>query len=1142
MTYKNLNFCSLNVGSSNLLAGLPSLAVSENLDVVFIQENRLTNIQIEKLLPGFSAESNIDCDNPSRPGTAIAWRTKTVNLEAVTNISLCTLQVATMGSYRLVNIYAPSGANKRQERESFYAQDVFNLLQMSPKLSWIWAGDYNCILDQIDVEKGFGFQHKKSPSLKILVRAADVLDGFRFLHPRKEEFTFFRPGSAPSRLDRFYLSSNLSPNIKNVGHIATLSDHCGVSLTLAVNDIMIPPRKIHFQSYWKLNTAVLRDEDFMPSFKSFWNHLISSSPLYLDIADWWDVCAKPSIKQFCIEFSTRRKQQRSQTMNYLFSYLKLALTKKDWEEVGRVKYLLRQMFKEDTMGFLVRSRFKQNAEEERASLFHAARELKSNNHVDTLRIGGLVCKNYSEIEEEVVGFFGALFNGHHDCNLKNTGVPFMPDNSKLDEMLQYLSSLDRTDSDTLEEDIDIDELDIVVKECANNKAPGLDGLVYEFYKSVWPVIRKTFTMVLQCQLDRIKIIDSNRLGATRLISKVAGIPSVDELRPITLLNCDYKILAKLLVKRMKPILPTIIRSGQLCTVGKKNILFGVSNILSSILFTNQNNLGSFLISLDFFKAYDRVLISFLLLVMDKMGFGPRFCQWINMLHSGAQTKFILLKLSRAIDVCFSIRQGDPLSMILYIIFVEPLLIYIEHRVAGLTLPSPISGSFSQNQSVEAYCDDLNILSQSDTDLIIVDNAVRLFESVSGAILSRNKKCKVIGFGKWKTRNSWPIPYIETVSELKIFGIIFMNNYRKMLSKNWEMRFTKLQQTLISWSSRILDTLAQRVEVVKLFALSRIYYVASILPIPKNIVTKIEQAVGKFIWSSSCKFLRVSLNDLKLRPEKGGLALTCISSMSNSLILTQLLRLLKSEDDRAIGHISYWIGELIEDFMPEPFNGVHATDIPIYFQHLADIVAEAMISEVLSSESWRKVSNRDVYKSYTKTFPATKVELDLGEPMDNVWKKLCSPALEASTREILFLIIHNKLPIKERMFRVQITNDPYCDTCMNVSGCFIGDREHVFCLCGNISELWTEIRSLVDPLLARSCSNLDLLTLNFSSVYFETEVTWLIGAYVAELWSRVENNGKVWGRDELFGFLTFKFKNDQQGARLRLKQIPNFSMQ
>ena len=145
-----------------------------------------------------------------------------------------------------------------------------------------------------------------------------------------------------------------------------------------------------------------------------------------------------------------------------------------------------------------------------------------------------------------------------------------------------------------------------------------------------------------------------------------------------------------------------------------------------------------------------------------------------MLHVGAQTRFLLLKLTKAIDICFSIRQGDPLSMILYIIFVEPLLTFIERRVTGLALPSPITGSFSLNQSVEAYCDDLNMLTQSESDLVIVDNAVRMFESVSGAILSRNKKCKIIGFGKWKSRNNWPIPYIETVSEIKIFGIVIMN--------------------------------------------------------------------------------------------------------------------------------------------------------------------------------------------------------------------------------------------------------------------------------------------------------------------------------------------------------------------------------
>ena len=59
----------------------------------------------------------------------------------------------------------------------------------------------------------------------------------------------------------------------------------------------------------------------------------------------------------------------------------------------------------------------------------------------------------------------------------------------------------------------------------------------------------------------------------------------------------------------------IIKSGQLCTVGEKNIIFGVSNILSSIFSVKQRELEACLISLDFFKAYDRVLLDFLVNAM-----------------------------------------------------------------------------------------------------------------------------------------------------------------------------------------------------------------------------------------------------------------------------------------------------------------------------------------------------------------------------------------------------------------------------------------------------------------------------------------------------------------------------------------------
>ena len=135
--------------------------------------------------------------------------------------------------------------------------------------------------------------------------------------------------------------------------------------------------------------------------------------------------------------------------------------------------------------------------------------------------------------------------------------------------------------------------------------------------------------------------------------------------------------------RMKPVLPLIIKSSQLCTVEKKNIQFGVSNILSSILEVIQRKAQACLVSLDFFKAYDRVFLDFLIRVMKKMNFGDEFTSWISMLHEGARTRFILTSLTRAIEVIFSIRQGDPLAMLLYIIYIEPLLLALERKMVGL---------------------------------------------------------------------------------------------------------------------------------------------------------------------------------------------------------------------------------------------------------------------------------------------------------------------------------------------------------------------------------------------------------------------------------------------------------------------------
>ena len=195
-------------------------------------------------------------------------------------------------------------------------------------------------------------------------------------------------------------------------------------------------------------------------------------------------------------------------------------------------------------------------------------------------------------------------------------------------------------------------------------------------------------------------------------------------------------------------------------------------------------------------------------------------------------------LSKAIMLSFSFRQGDPLAMLLYIIYIEPLLILIEKKTSGLILPNL--------KNVEAFCDYLNVITTKETDLLVVDEAVQKFEKVSGAILSRNRKCQIIGFGKWKDREVWPLQYIKAVKEIKVFGVIFMNSYRDMLSKNWSVRFQKFEAAIISWNGRILESIYQRIEIMKTFAMSRLYYLASILPLPQGISKKIDQVIGKFI--------------------------------------------------------------------------------------------------------------------------------------------------------------------------------------------------------------------------------------------------------------------------------------------------------
>ena len=112
------------------------------------------------------------------------------------------------------------------------------------------------------------------------------------------------------------------------------------------------------------------------------------------------------------------------------------------------------------------------------------------------------------------------------------------------------------------------------------------------------------------------------------------------------------------------------------------------------------------------------MLGFLLKVMSAMNFGDLYLSWISMLHDGATTCFILNFVTNAIDVTFSIRQGDPLAMLLYIIYMEPLLVVLERILNGVRL------SFA-HEVLESYCDDLNVLTEDEEDLSKLSDTIEI---------------------------------------------------------------------------------------------------------------------------------------------------------------------------------------------------------------------------------------------------------------------------------------------------------------------------------------------------------------------------------------------------------------------------------
>ncbi|KAL0877153.1 hypothetical protein Bca101_026858 [Brassica carinata] len=95
-----------------------------------------------------------------------------------------------------------------------------------------------------------------------------------------------------------------------------------------------------------------------------------------------------------------------------------------------------------------------------------------------------------------------------------------------------------------------------------NKAPGPDGLTLAFYKSTWSFLGTEVLSSITHFFQQSFLPGSTNSTILSLVPKCPGASLITDFRPISCLNTLYKVIKRLLVRRIKPLLPTFIVPNQ----------------------------------------------------------------------------------------------------------------------------------------------------------------------------------------------------------------------------------------------------------------------------------------------------------------------------------------------------------------------------------------------------------------------------------------------------------------------------------------------------------------------------------------------------------------------------------------------------
>ena len=785
----------------------------------------------------------------------------------------------------LVAVYAPAADS--HSRKSFFNDlktKITSLLEDDQRL--VILGDFNMVEDLVCDRDTCRRSHDPSlPQLHSLKHSLDIEDIWRKRHPHTTRYTFTSPTGHSSRIDRVYTSRDIRTFVTLADIIPFAhSDHEVLLLRLTSDSIDLGKGR------WRLDTSILTDPAYQLLITNFWSGWRSRRPSFDSILSWWDE-GKVRLKRLSSEFARKSRLAQHLRLHSLRKRLRNATSKAPNSPTSallsaKLSAELASLERQQAQRSLLAAKALWVEQGEQCSKYFLnlqKKSLQDSTITSLLSPDGTLLDTSPDILAATYAFYSHLYSPKTTSNnLQNIFL------SHLDNKL----SPDQTLS--CEGPISLSELDTALSQLNANKSPGLDGLPVEFYTTFWPLLKHDFLALTTSIFHQASLSPSQQHAVIVLLPKTGDLRLLQNWRPISLLNVDYKLITKVISNRLLTVLPSLVHEDQTCSIRSRNIAHNLSLIRDFIAYSKIEDIPASLVTLDQMKAFDQVDHNFLRKILRRFNFGPDFLAWFDILYSNAfsctqANKF----LSAPFPISRGVRQGCPLAPLLYVLYVEVLASAIRKNplISGLTLGST-------SIKVSLYADDITLFLTSDASFDALHQTLTQYELASGAQVNPDK-CQGLWLGSNRFRSDTPLSYHWSSLSIKILGINFTpeNDF----IPDWHAKTVALKKTLTLWKQRSLS-LKGRVIVANQLAMSKLSYLARLAPCPgslasphrrrspmsSNYLRQIHDAVCDFLWNG--KQARIDFNVLCLPVSLGGLNAPHVERKLRSLRLTWLQQL------------------------------------------------------------------------------------------------------------------------------------------------------------------------------------------------------------------------------------------------------------